>query len=155
MSASFPYEDIVSLPHPVSKRHAPMPLLNRAAQFAPFAALTGYDAAIGETARWTEEERILSDSEIADLDRKLRALIRLLPEHPEVTITYFQPDARKTGGAYLTVEGSVTKVDGRGQCLILDSGDVIPMKYLIDIRTADRDDAEAGTADDRNGDADS
>ena len=138
IAADFPYEDIVSLPHPVSKRHAPMPLLSRAAQFAPFAALTGYDAAIGETARLTETERTLSESEITVLNRKLQELSHRLPEAPEVTITCFRPDERKAGGTYITIRGIAKKIDPVGQCLIMESGDEIPMDRLVDIQMPDR-----------------
>ena len=131
--SSFPYEDIVNLPHPVSRYHVPMPLLQRAAQFAPFAALTGYDEAIEETGRKTEDRVTLSESEIAILNRKLQMLEQILDRRPEVTITYFVPDLRKKGGSYHTVSGSVKKIDSHNQRIVMCSGEVISMDRLIAI----------------------
>ena len=87
----------INLPHHVSRNHPQMPLRDRAAQFAPFAALTGYEAAVGETARLTAERRELSPQEAEELDRRLAALIARLPDRPEVTVEYFVPDDRKAG----------------------------------------------------------
>ena len=92
-----PYDDIIHLPHHVSQNHPQMPMLDRAAQFAPFAALTGYEAAVGETARLTAERRELDPQEAEELNRRLAALIARLPERPEVTVEYFVPDDRKAG----------------------------------------------------------
>lgn len=131
--SSFPYEDIVNLPHPVSPYHVPMPLLQRAAQFAPFAALTGYDEAIEETGRKTEDRVTLSESEIAILNRKLQMLEQILDRRPEVSITYFIPDPRKKGGSYHTVSGSVKKIDSQHQRIVMCSGEVISMSQLIGI----------------------
>ena len=94
-----PYADIIHLPHHVSQNHPQMPMLDRAAQFAPFAALTGYEAAVGETARLTAERRELDAQEAEELNRRLAALIANLPERPDATIEYFVPDDRKSGGA--------------------------------------------------------
>ena len=99
------YGDIIDLPRPVSRTHPPRPMLNRAAQFAPFAALTGYDAAVEETARLTEEEVYLDESEIAALNEKLARLEAALPNPPAVQITCFRPDERKSGGSFETVTG--------------------------------------------------
>ena len=85
----------INLPHHVSRNHPQMPLRDRAAQFAPFAALTGYEAAVGETARLTAERRELDPQEAAELNRRLAALIARLPNRPEVTVEYFVPDDRK------------------------------------------------------------
>ncbi len=128
------YADIIGLPHHVSKTYPPMPLLNRAAQFAPFAALTGYDAAIEETARLTEEEVFLDESEITVLNEKLIKLEADLPQHPEITVTWFQPDEKKSGGEYRTVTGSVRKIDRMEQYLILMSGERIPLNRIIKIK---------------------
>ena len=100
-----PYDDIIRLPHHVSQNHPQMSLRDRAAQFAPFAALTGYEAAVGETARLTAERRELDAQEAEELNRRLAALIARLPERPEVTVEYFVPDDRKAGGAYVSVTG--------------------------------------------------
>ena len=131
--SSFPYEDIVNLPHPVSRYHVPMPLIQRAAQFAPFAALTGYDEAIEETGRQTDDRVTLSESEITILNRKLQILEQILDRRPEVTITYFVPDLRKKGGAYHTVSGSLEKIDAQHQRIVMRSGEVISMGQLIGI----------------------
>ena len=104
----WPYEDIVNLPHHVSKKHPAMSLEQRAAQFAPFAALTGYDAAIAETARRTDEMISLSDTALEELNRKL---MDALSADLEVTITYFVPDKRKTGGSYAEASGRIRKVE--------------------------------------------
>ena len=94
------YDDIINLPHPVSKRHPQMPLLGRAAQFAPFAALTGHGAALAETARLTDSKINLADSERSELDQMLQQLRSQFNPHPTITLVYFQPDSRKAGGTY-------------------------------------------------------
>lgn len=105
------YEDIINLPHHVSTRHPQMDALARAAQFSPFAALTGHDEAIRETGRMTEEFRTLDEDRKELLDNKIRLIQENLSRHPEVEVTYFQPDAKKSGGAYITVRGRVKKID--------------------------------------------
>ena len=105
-----PYDDIIHLPHHVSQNHPQMPMLDRAAQFAPFAALTGYEAAVGETARLTAERRELDPQEAEELNRRLSELVARLPDHPEVTVEYFVPDNRKAGGAYVTMTGRVRHI---------------------------------------------
>lgn len=99
------YDDIIHLPHHVSKRHPQMSLYNRAAQFAPFAALTGYEEAIIETARLTAPKVDMMEDNQQLLDRKLALLSHSLREQPTVSITYFQPDKKKSGGQYLTFTG--------------------------------------------------
>ena len=125
------YDDIIELPHHVSKKHPQMPLLDRAAQFAPFAALTGHEAAIKETARLTEEELFLDENSKELLDAELQYVLEHLSEHPEVTVTYFEPDAKKSGGAYVTVTGRVKKVDAYERSIVLADGGVIPMDEVI------------------------
>ncbi|MBQ3002211.1 MAG: hypothetical protein IJD82_00610 [Clostridia bacterium] len=105
------YQDILHLPHHVSKTRKQMPTESRAAQFAPFAALTGYDEAIDETVRITDECIALDEDEAQQLDYKLQQLIASLAYMPHVKVTYFVPDARKSGGAYHTKEGEVLSVD--------------------------------------------
>ena len=105
------YEDIINLPHHVSARHPQMPLSARAAQFSPFAALTGHEDAIRETERLTEDFREPDEDEKSLLDNKIRLLQENLSGHPEVEVTYFQPDSKKSGGAYVTVRGRVKKID--------------------------------------------
>ena len=123
-----PYDDIIHLPHHVSRNHPQMPMLDRAAQFAPFAALTGYDAAVGETARQTAERRELDPQEAEELNRRLAELIARLPERPEVTIEYFVPDERKAGGAYVTVTGVVRHISIAERVLVMEDETVIPME---------------------------
>lgn len=122
------YEDIIHLPHPTSQRHPRMPLYDRAAQFSPFAALTGHDAAIRETARVTEEKIEQSDDVIRGLDRKLR----LLAEHPgaEVTVTYFVPDEKKAGGAYVTHTGRVRKIDTYEHTLVMADKTAVAIEQI-------------------------
>lgn len=105
------YQEIIDLPHHVSKTHPQMPMSDRAAQFSPFAALTGYNSAIRETGRLTEERIELDEEALMALNMRYQLLIDSLKECPEVRITYFKPDERKSGGAYLTITGVVKKVD--------------------------------------------
>lgn len=104
------YKDIINLPHHVSSKRPQMPMLDRAAQFSPFAALTGYDDAIHETARLTNDKIDLSEEEKETLDRKQQILSEKLSVHPALTITYFVPDARKSGGAYVTISGNLKRL---------------------------------------------
>jgi len=128
-----PYDDIIHLPHHVSKRHPQMSLYNRAAQFAPFAALTGHDAAIEETARLTDVQQELTQSERDVLNRKMNYLLHA-DGIPVIEITYFQPDLKKKGGTYRTVSGAIKKVDDAGVCVVLTDGTVIPFDAVSDIR---------------------
>ena len=105
-----PYDDIIDLPHHVSERHPQMSMYNRAAQFAPFAALTGHNAAITEAARLTEAEQELSESDAEVLNRKL-AYLQSLDEKPTISVTYFVPDDKKEGGSYHTATGIVKSVE--------------------------------------------
>lgn len=128
---SFPYEDIVHLKHHVSKKHPPMSDIDRAAQFAPFAALTGHDAAIAETARLTDSETDLSDSDIEILNRQHKILLEHLAECPEITFVYFVPDDKKAGGAYVTKTGRVKKIDEYKRVYILADNTMVPMAHLF------------------------
>lgn len=127
------YDDIIGLPHHVSRKHPQMPLLDRAAQFAPFAALTGHEAAIKETARLTEEEIELDENSKELLDFRLQQLQEHLSEHPEVTVTYFCPDEKKTGGAYETVTGVVKKVDEYAGELVFTDGRRIGLGAIVEL----------------------
>lgn len=122
------YDDIILLPHHVSRNHPQMPHRDRAAQFAPFAALTGYEAAVGETARLTSERRELDPQEAEELNRRLTELAARLPDHPEVTVEYFVPDDRKAGGAYVTVTGRVRHISVPEKTLVLEDGAVISLE---------------------------
>ena len=128
-----PYDDIIHLPHHVSRNHPQMPMLDRAAQFAPFAALTGYEAAVGETARLTAERRELDAQEAEELNRRLAALIANLPDRPEATIEYFVPDDRKSGGAYVTVTGRVRHISVPEKTLVMEDGTVIGFEDIAAI----------------------
>ena len=128
-----PYDDILHLPHPTSKRHPRMPIVDRAAQFSPFAALTGYDAAVRESARVTEQRIELDEGVKAELNARLNCILEHLPEHPQVSITYFMPDEKKSGGAYRTVTGAVRKLDGFAKTLTLVDGTVVPVEEMIHV----------------------
>lgn len=129
------YDDIINLPHHVSKIRPQMSMLDRAAQFSPFAALTGYDAAIKETGRLTDEKIELDEDTKAALDMKQAYLIEMIDEQPEITIIYFLPDARKSGGAYVTVTGNLKRFDEYERLLILTNGKKIPMDDIINIES--------------------
>lgn len=128
------YDEIMELPHHVSKTRPQMPMSDRAAQFAPFAALTGYDSAIKETGRLTNERIELDEEALTALDRKYQLLIEALDDAPEVTIIYFQPDERKAGGQYVSATGTVKKVDTFGRRILLQDGTRIPLDSVYDLR---------------------
>ena len=127
------YDDVIYRQHPTSKKHPRMPRMNRAAQFAPFAALTGYEESIEETARLTDRRIELSEYEIEELNAKLNFIQEHIKEQPEVTITYFQPDERKEGGAYITATGKVRKIDEVNRILIFEDEKIICMGVLMDL----------------------
>lgn len=127
------YDDIIHLPHHVSATHPHMSAIDRAAQFSPFAALTGYDAAIKETARLTDKRVELDESMKDALSNNLQMIADRLKEHPEIAITYFQPDAKKNGGAYVTVINTVKKIDVYKRIVVLTDGIVIPVDEIISI----------------------
>ncbi|MBR3399993.1 MAG: hypothetical protein IKH08_09460 [Prevotella sp.] len=127
------YDDIINLPHHVSKNHRQMPMEMRAAQFAPFAALTGYDAVINETARLTDQQVELEDYDNERLNRKYAELIENISEHPVITVSYFKPDKRKGGGAYVSKTGHIKKVDTYEQLMIMEDGTSIPLAAIVDI----------------------
>lgn len=131
MNNEHKYDDIIHLPHHVSTKHPRMPLPDRAAQFSPFAALTGHEAAIKETERLTEEWAWLDEDRRAVLDGQLMLLKEHLTERPEVTFLYFRPDEKKTGGAYLTITGRVKKIDDYEQRLVLEDGTILDIKRLF------------------------
>ena len=129
------YDDIVNLPHHQSKDRAHMSLYDRAAQFAPFAALSGHEEAIEETARVTDEKITLDETTIERINEKLYDISQHLSEKKNVLITYFRPDAHKSGGAYLTDVGTVKKIDEIEKQVIMDSGMRIAMEHIIDMET--------------------
>ncbi|MBS6458214.1 MAG: hypothetical protein KH544_09640 [Firmicutes bacterium] len=128
------YDEIMGLPHHVSTTRPQMPMSDRAAQFAPFAALTGYDSAIKETGRLTDERIELDEEALTALNRKYQLLMDTLDDAPEVTIIYFQPDERKAGGQYVSATGTVKKVDTFGRRILLQDGTRIPLDSVYDLR---------------------
>ena len=128
------YDDIIDLPHHVSTTHHRMSMLERAAQFQPFRALTGYEDAVRETARLTDERVELTEDEKALLDAKLQRLADRLDSHPQVTLTWFRPDKRKTGGAYVTTTVQIRKIDNFEGALILLGGERIVIENILDIQ---------------------
>ena len=120
-------------PHHVSKTRPQMPMLDRAAQFAPFAALTGYDAAIKETGRLTDERIELDVEALSALDMKYQLLMEALDEAPEVIITYFRPDERKAGGKYVSAVGAVKKIDDFERRITMQDDAKIPMDDVLSI----------------------
>ena len=120
-------------PHHVSQNQPQMPMLDRAAQFTPFAALMGYEAAVVETARLTSERRELSSQEAEELNRRLTTLIAHLPDRPEATIEYFVPDDRKAGGAYVSVTRRVRHISVPERTLVMEDGMVIPLDDVVSL----------------------
>lgn len=133
------YDDMLDMPHHTSKKRSRMSELSRAAQFAPFAALTGYDAQVKEAARITDQEKNLAEGVITELDRSLQFLQEHLKERPTVEITYFVPDERKDGGSYKTDTGVIKKIDPYSRVIIfyaengISNGESIPIDRIVDI----------------------
>lgn len=125
------YDDIINMPHHVSVSRPRMSMIDRAAQFSPFAALTGYDAAVKETARLTDSRIELDEYEKVALDEKLR--IALKNPATEITILYFKPDERKSGGAYISVAGKIRIIDDYERLVILQNGLKIPIEDIMEI----------------------
>ena len=128
------YDDIINMPHHVSATHPQMSMHDRAAQFSPFAALTGHSEAVKETARLTNEKIELTEEEISDLNQKLNFLNEHAAEQPEITVEYFVPDERKSGGAYITVSGNFRRIDEYSQIIIMTSRKEIPIKDIYVIK---------------------
>lgn len=127
------YNDIINNPHHTSKTRKRMSQSNRAAQFAPFAALTGYDAAIGEAARLTETKIELDDKTKENLNMKLNLLKNHIKDRPYVTITYFLPDHKKDGGAYVDYSGNIRVIDEIEQTLIFTDRKTIAIDVICDV----------------------
>ena len=127
------YDDIIALPHPEPRTHPRMSLHDRAAQFSPFAALTGHSAAIAETGRLTDSRITLDESEMARVDAALQRLRELLPQEPVASITYFVPDERKAGGSYQTVTGAARRIDTVNGVLLLADRREVPIADIFDI----------------------
>lgn len=129
------YDDLLHLPHPVSRTHPPMPLADRAAQFSPFAALTGYEDVLREAARLTDEKIDMGDADAETLNARTVLLLSHLAEHPEITVTYFVPDERKAGGQYVTVTGKIRKFRAAEQEIELDGGPTIPLRQILSLES--------------------
>ena len=129
------YDDILHFARPQSKKHTPMPMEDRAAQFSPFAALTGYDAAVSETARLTEDRIELDPQEAERLGERLAVLIKRQQEQPELSLLYFVPDTRKVGGAYVTVSGQLKKITDFPRCIYLTDGSEIPIENIVAVES--------------------
>lgn len=127
------YDDILHLPHHVSKTRPQMSNYDRAAQFMPFSALSGYDAAILEAARLTDQKIELTASQLEVINEALGILQEHIGEQPEVEITYFKPDPRKQGGAYCTSMGNVRQIDALKQIVMLTDRTVIPVGDIVHI----------------------
>lgn len=131
------YDDIIDLPHHVSDRHPHMPVSDRAAQFAPFAALTGYGDVIKETARLTEARPELSEDEKAEMDQTLRTVLNTQRKNAQIVVTYFVPDAKKSGGAYRRAAGKIRRVDETEDILILEIPEGEERAALLSVRMRD------------------
>lgn len=133
------YDDMIHLAHHVSRTHPPMPLSDRAAQFAPFAALTGHHEAVKETARLTDTRIELDENCKAVLNGKLQSIYERLDKEPSVSITYFVPDLKKSGGAYVTISGCVKKIREEERKVIMTDGTEIPFDEITEIDDQDED----------------
>ena len=127
------YDDMIDMERPVSKTHRPMPMAERAAQFSPFAALTGYDAAVRETARLTEEKKELSEEKKEELNWKLQYLAAM--KEPPAAVSYFEKDRNKEGGAYRTYTGFLKKTDVLSGRLIFTDGMIIELGDILEIES--------------------
>ena len=128
------YADIFDMPHHVSTKHPQIPVKDRAAQFAPFAALTGHDEAIKETARLTDERIELDEGTLAILNDKIQIILDNLDIEPEITVTYFKPDDKKSGGAYIDHTGVVKRIDEFEKTVIFTDKIIIPIEDILDIQ---------------------
>ena len=128
-----PYDDIINLPRHTSKSRPHMSAHDRAAQFSPFAALTGYDSAITETGRLTDKKVELDEYSKADLNEKLSKINGQIDEQPQVSITYFQPDKKKAGGTYITATGVVKKINPYERTVVMQDATMIPMDDISEI----------------------
>ena len=135
MAERFPYEDIVDLPHHVSRKHPQPTMADRAARFAPFAAITGYEEMVLEEARITDDRIELDENSKAALNEKLNMILEFIDEQPEVSITYFEPDMRKAGGAYITVIGTVKRIDEYEHLVIMTDGKKIRIDDIFGLES--------------------
>lgn len=127
------YDDIIDLPHPISKKHPQMPVRDRAAQFAPFAALTGHKEAISETERLTDRKKILDENRNMLNNERLQEILLHIKEQPKIRVTYFKSDERKEGGAYLTLIMNLKRIDDYNRRLIFSDHSWIPLDDIYEI----------------------
>ena len=135
MAERFPYEDIVDLPHHVSRKHPQPTMADRAARFTPFAAITGYEEMVLEEARVTDDRIEMDESSKAALNEKLNMILEFIDEQSEVSITYFEPDKRKAGGAYVTVTGTVKRIDEYEHLVIMTDGKKINIDEIYNLQS--------------------
>ena len=128
------YKDMINFPHHTSATHPRMSIISRAAQFAPFAALTGYEEAAAETARLTERKPELDEDEKEILDRKIKHIQEHLENQPQVTITYFIQDEKKAGGSFRTMTGRVKKINSFEHTIIMQNGELVSIPDIVDIQ---------------------
>lgn len=133
MNELFEYEDIIDVVYHKSENHPHMSLHDRAAQFSPFAALTGHDAVIEETGRLTSGKKELDDNEKEKLDNKLAVVYEKIAENPDIEVTYFVSDEKKSGGEYRSICGKVKKIDYNNRVIIIDNGKMIAVDDIIDL----------------------
>lgn len=129
------YDDIINLPHHVSETHPRISRIDRAAQFSPFSAVVGYDAAVRETARLTDRRIELDEYAKDALNEKLRLVADATEKSPEITITYFRPDSKKIGGAYVTAAGCLKKIDDYERMVYLTNGTGIAIDEILDVKS--------------------
>ena len=130
------YDDIINLPHHVSEKHPRMSASDRTAQFSPFAALTGHEAAIAETARLTDTRPVLDESRKKELNDRLQMISEHISLRPETIITYFVPDTQKAGGSYHQVSGTIKKLNETGHTIVMENGTVIPIDDILEIESS-------------------
>ena len=135
MAEYFPYEDIVNLPRHISKVHPQATMADRAARFSPFAAISGYEDMVKEAARVTEERIDITDATKELLNDKLNMIIEFLDEEPEVTITYFEPDKKKDGGAYISITGTVKRIDEYERIVLMSDDKKIRIEEIYAIES--------------------
>lgn len=131
------YEDIIGLPHHQSKKRPHMPVQERAAQFSPFAALTGYESAVNEAARLTEEMPELSEDQRSMMDDQFRMIRERLKEHPQTAVIYFEPDERKAGGRYVEKSGRIKRIDDYEGRMVFEDGTEVELSCIMDISGRD------------------
>ena len=135
MNEKNPYEEIINLPHHTSVKHPPLGKESYAAQFSPFAALSGYDGIVSEAARFTDDGPNMNETDAEIINAKLRILRDRIKEKPEITVTYFSKDKRKSGGKYVEKTGFVKKIDEVERCALFSDGAKLPFDVITDLRS--------------------